>query len=224
MANQAPLKKTERSKVQRVRKRGAYDRATLNAIVDAAVLCHVAYVIDGAPYCTPTLVWREDDYVYWHGSSISRFLKQAIGSQACLTVTHLDGLVLARSAFHHSANYRSAMLFGEVELVEGDAKMAALKTFLDGTFPNRWDSLRPMTRKEERATTLVRMRIDEGSAKVRAGPPIDDKTDYDLPIWAGVIPVGSTLGEPIADELNLPGVEAPEHVSEYQLGFQQTPN
>lgn len=213
------VKKTERSKLQRVRKRGAYDRATLDAIIDAAVLCHVAYIIDGEPYCTPTLVWREGDYVYWHGSSISRFLQQAIGAQACLTVTHLDGLVLARSAFHHSANYRSAMLFGAVELVEGEAKVAALKYFVEGTFPARWDSLRPMTRKEERATTLVRMRIDEGSAKIRSGPPVDDKKDYELPIWAGVIPVCTTLGEPIADELNQPGLEVPEHVTQYELGF-----
>ena len=213
------LTKTDRSTLKRVRKRGAYDRATLDAIVDAAVMCHVAYVIDGAPYCTPTLLWREGDYVYWHGSSISRFLQQAIGAQACLTVTHLDGLVLARSAFHHSANYRSVMLFGEVELVEGEAKVAALKFFVDGTFPGRWDTLRPMTRKEERATTLVRMRIDEGSAKVRTGPPGDDKADYELPIWAGVIPVHSALGTPVPDELNLPDVQVPDHVIQYELGF-----
>ena len=186
------LKRTPQSEVKRQRKRGAYDRATVDAILDGALLCHVAYLIDGAPYCTPTLAWREDDHVYWHGSSISRFLEQVAGHRACLTVTHFDGVVMARSAFHHSANYRSVMLFGNVELVtEPAAKEAALRRFMEQHWPGRWDSLRPMTVKELRATTVVRMAIDEGAAKIRSGPPGDDAEDYALPIWAGVLPMAT---------------------------------
>ncbi len=125
------LKKTPRSKVVRLRKRGHYDREAVYAILDAAILCHVAYLIDGEPYCTPTLCWRDGDRVYWHGSAISRFLKQATGQPVCLSVSQLDGLVLARSAFHHSANYRSVTLFGTAELIEGEHKRRALRWFVE---------------------------------------------------------------------------------------------
>ncbi len=212
------LSKTDRSKLKRLRKRGDYDRATVNGLIDEAMMCHVAYVIEGEPYCTPTFVWRQGDHVYWHGSSISRFLQSVRGARACLTVTHFDALVLARSAFHHSANYRSVMLFGNVELVEGDAKSAALEAFVEGAFPGRWQSLRPMTRKELNATTVLRMPIDEGSAKMRSGPPEDDKADYELPIWAGEIPLSVAVGEPIADALNLADVKPPAHVTEFVIG------
>jgi len=211
----AELKKTDKSTVRRVRERGQYDRETLNQIVDDAMICHVAYIIDGAPYCTPTLVWREGDYVYWHGSSISRFLGSAIGAPVCLTVTHMDGLVLARSAFHHSANYRSAMLFGHAEMVEEPHKSKALQTFVEGLIPGRWEDLRPMTPKEVGATTVLRMKIDEGAAKIRAGGPKDDRRDYELSIWAGVLPMKTTFAAPQPDPQNLDGVDMPEYINTF---------
>ena len=206
------LKKTERSEVRRMKERGIYDRQAVNAILDAGFMCHVAYTIDGHPYCTPTLFWRSGDHVYWHGSSVSRFLKQATGHPACLTVTHVDGFVLARSAFNHSMNYRSAMLFGQVEEVTGPAKLEQLKVMVDHLFPGRWDELRPVTDKELNATTVLRMAIDEGSAKVRAGDPSDNKADYELPIWAGVVSLKQVIGEITPDPANLPGMEAPAHI------------
>ncbi len=206
------LKKTERSEVRRMKERGIYDRQAVNAILDAGFMCHVAYTIDGHPYCTPTLFWRSGDHVYWHGSSVSRFLKQATGHPACLTVTHVDGFVLARSAFNHSMNYRSAMLFGQVEEVTGPAKLEQLKVMVDHLFPGRWDELRPVTDKELNTTTVLRMAIDEGSAKVRDGDPSDNKADYELPIWAGVVPLRQSMGPAIPDPANLPGVEMPAHI------------
>ena len=206
------LKKTERSEVKRMKERGIYDRQAVNAILDAGFMCHVAYTIDGHPYCTPTLFWRSGDHVYWHGSSVSRFLKQATGHPACLTVTHVDGFVLARSAFNHSMNYRSVMLFGQVEEVTGPAKLVQLKVMVDHLFPGRWDELRPVTDKELNTTTVLRMAIDEGSAKVRDGDPSDNKADYELPIWAGVVPLRQSMGPAIPDPANLPGVEMPAHI------------
>ena len=213
------LKKTERSRAKRVAKRGRYDRATVDAILDATPLCHVAYVIDGEPYCTPTLHWREGDHVYWHGSSASRFLEKAIGERVCLTVSHLDGLVLARSAFHHSVNYRSVMLFGTAEKVEDPGEKAEkFRNLIEHLYPGRWDSLRPMLAKEVKATTVLRIAIDEGSAKVRTGGPVDDEEDYALPIWAGVVPLRLELGAAQADPRNLPGVEIPDHVARLKIG------
>lgn len=206
------LKKTERSEVKRMKERGIYDRQAVNAILDAGFMCHVAYTIDGHPYCTPTLFWRSGDHVYWHGSSVSRFLKQAAGHPACLTVTHVDGFVLARSAFNHSMNYRSVMLFGQVEEVTGPAKLEQLKVMVDHLFPGRWDELRPVTDKELNTTTVLRMAIDEGSAKVRDGDPSDNKADYELPIWAGVVPLRQSMGPAIPDPANLPAVEMPAHI------------
>jgi len=189
-----------RTRVKRVHQRGAYDRATLDAILDAGMLCHIGYVYDGYPVVTPTLYWREGDHVYWHGSSASRMLRANEGAQVCFTVTHLDGLVLARSAFHHSANFRSVMLFGTATRVETDeTKTARLKAFVDGLYPARWDALRPMNAQELKATTILSMPIDEASAKVRAGGPKDDAEDMETPVWAGVVPLNVTLGAPEAD-------------------------
>ncbi|NNG06029.1 MAG: pyridoxamine 5'-phosphate oxidase family protein [Inquilinus sp.] len=191
------LPPTERSRLRRVHERGRYDRATIDRILDAGLICHVGYVIDGLPYVTPTIYWREGDRVYWHGSSASRMLRRSEGEQVCLTVTHLDGLVLARSAFHHSANYRSVMLFGRAELVADKAdKLARLQAFVEGLYPGRWKQLRPITGREIKATTVLSLPIAEGSAKLRAGPPIDDEADYALPVWAGVIPARTALGQP----------------------------
>lgn len=191
---------TERVRVRRAHQRGAYDRPAIDAVLDAGMLCHVAYVLDGAPVVTPTLYWRQDDHVYWHGSSASRMLRTTAGAQVCLAVTHVDGLVVARSAFHHSANYRSVMLFGVAEWVQGPAAKAhSLQRMVDQILPDRWDGLRPMTDQEIKATTVLRLPINEASVKVRTGPPIDDEEDYGLPIWAGVIPVRTVFDPPIAD-------------------------
>lgn len=211
---------TERTRLRRLHERGSYDRETINAILDAGLLCHVGYVVDGKPYVTPTNYWREGDRVFWHGSSASRMLRhQAGGAPVCLTVSHMDGLVLARSGFHHSVNYRSVMIFGQAELI-GDpaAKTAHLKAFIDGLFPGRWDELRPMTEQELKATTLLAMPIDEASAKVRTGPPVDDEEEYVLPVWAGVLPVETHIGKPIPDVHLKAGVARPSYIADFKLG------
>lgn len=206
-----PLQRTDRSRLKRLPKRGHYDFDTVAAILDAGFLCHVGYVIDGAPLVTPTSYWREGRRVYWHGSHASRMLNaEKGGTQVCLTVTHLDGLVMARSAFHHSINYRSVMLFGAAhEVVDPAHKLAALKAFVERMYPGRWDMLRLVTKKEVKATTVLWMDIDEGSAKMRNGPPIDDTPDYALPIWAGVIPVRIVAGKAVDDPQLAAGVGMP---------------
>jgi nitroimidazol reductase NimA-like FMN-containing flavoprotein (pyridoxamine 5'-phosphate oxidase superfamily) len=190
-----------RSKVKRLPKRGHYDRATVYAVLDAGFICHVGYAIGGQPYVTPTAYWREGGAVYWHGSHASRMLRALeTGADCCLTVTHLDGLVLARSAFHHSLNFRSAMLFGKAYKVEDPAhKLAKLEAFVERLYPGRWQELRPVSAKELKATTVLGMHIDEASAKIRTGPPVDDEADYALPVWAGVIPVHGATGAPEDD-------------------------
>lgn len=193
---------TPRTRVRRLPKRGRYDAATVHAILDAAYICHVGYAVDGQPYVTPTAHWRHGSRVYWHGSSASRMLRalQGEGVRCCLTVTHLDGLVLARSAFHHSMNYRSVMALGTARAVlDRDEKETALRAFVERIAPGRWAGLRPVTAQELKATTVVWMELDEASAKVRTGPPVDDEPDYALPIWAGVVPVEQRLGSPLPD-------------------------
>jgi nitroimidazol reductase NimA-like FMN-containing flavoprotein (pyridoxamine 5'-phosphate oxidase superfamily) len=193
-SSEAAYPETERSRVRRHHERGSHARADVNAILDAIPLCHVGYVIDGAPYVTPTLQWREADRVYWHGSSASRFLRRVEGTPVCLTVSALDGYVLARSAFSHSVNYRSAMVFGTARSIEDDAeKTEALRGFVDGLFPGRFETLRPLTGQELKATSVLWMDIEEASAKVRAAPPLDtDEASY--PVWAGVLPVRTSFG------------------------------
>ena len=192
---------TARSKVKRLHERGRYDMDTIHAFLDAGFLCHVGYSIDGQPYVTPTSYWRDGDRVYWHGSSASRMLRTLEkGVDVCFTVTHVDGLVLARSAFHHSINYRSVMLFGKAhKLVEESDKLRALEDFVERMFPGRWRELRPATSQEVKATTVLSMIIDEGSAKLRTGPPKDDEEDYTWPVWAGVVPVHAVVGAPVRD-------------------------
>jgi nitroimidazol reductase NimA-like FMN-containing flavoprotein (pyridoxamine 5'-phosphate oxidase superfamily) len=184
------------------------------AILDAGFICHVGYAIDGHPVVTPTSYWREGDHVYFHGSSASRMLRKLgrEGVRCCLTVTHTDGLVLARSAFHHSVNYRSVMIFGTAHPIAGAEKLAALRAFVERLFPGRWDTLRPVTSQELRATTVLRVRLEEVSAKVRTGPPKDDEPDYELPIWAGVIPLTLERGSAQPDPRLLPGLDLPAHV------------
>lgn len=196
------LTPTPRSRVKRIPERGRYDFATIASILDAGFLCSVGYVIDGQPYVTPTAYWREERHVYWHGSSASRMLQTLEkGADVCLTVAHVDGLVLARSAFHHSINYRSVMLFGKAHTLEDEgAKAKALEHFVERMFPGRWAELRPVNSQELKATTVLRMPIEEGSAKIRTGPPKDDAEDRAWPVWAGVLPIRTVTGPPVPDE------------------------
>ena len=212
------LKKTKRANLVRNPARADYDRDVVNQIIDATPLCHVSYIIDGRPYVTPTLQWREGDTIYWHGSSASRFLRQIVGKDVCMAITHFDGLVLARSAFHHSINYRSVMLFGEATKIEDSEKNELLHNFVENLIPGRWENLRQMTDQEAKATTVFSMPIDEGSAKVRSGPPVDDDDDYSLPIWAGVLPLSQVLQDPVPDPKNLDGLEVPTHVCDFKIG------
>jgi nitroimidazol reductase NimA-like FMN-containing flavoprotein (pyridoxamine 5'-phosphate oxidase superfamily) len=200
----------ERSRVRREHHRGSHARADVYTVLDAVPLCHVGYVINGAPYVTPTLHWREGDHVYWHGSAASRFLRAAEDMPVCLTCSILDGYVLARSAFNHSVNYRSAMVFGTARLLEdAEEKADALRRFVEKLFPGRWDSLRPMTGQEVKATSVLRMEIEEATAKVRSGPP-GDIGEADFPVWAGVLPVRNHL-VPAEAAPGLPdGIELPE--------------
>jgi len=218
MAKPSPAP-SDRTRVKRLPDRGRYDRASIDAILDAMPLCHVAYVLDGAPIVTPTLQWREGDHVYFHGSAASRMLEASEGADVCMAVTLLDGFVLARSGFHHSVNYRSVMLMGRASKVTDPAeKEMRLKNFVDGLFAGRWDMLRPATGQEIKATTVLSLPIAEASAKVRVGPPKDDEEDYALDIWAGVLPVRLVAGEPVPDPLNKPGLVPPAHVGALKIG------
>ena len=206
---------TERTRVRRMHQRGAYDRASIDPILDAGYLCHVGYTIDSGPYVTPTLYWREGDHVYWHGSSASRMLRKTVGTEVCLTVTHMDGFVMARSGMHHSINYRSVMLFGTARKVEDDdAKLERLRVFFEDLFPGRWGELRLVTKQELKATTVLSMPIEEASAKVRTGPPGDDEEDYALPVWSGVLPVAPQFGTPVPCPRLAAGTPLPAHVAD----------
>lgn len=211
------LMKTERTRLRRAHHRGSFDRDVVNGILDAQPMCSVGYVIDGKPYVTPTLQWREGDYVYWHGSSASRAIRSSKGTDVCLTVAILDGFVMARSGFHHSVNSRSVMLFGLAQAVPDNEKDRVLTAFIDGLWPGRSRMIRPNTSQELKATTVLRMKIEEGSAKVRQGHPIDDDEDYGLPIWAGIIPVMQKTGPIESDPKNQPEVEIPQHIKDFSV-------
>jgi nitroimidazol reductase NimA-like FMN-containing flavoprotein (pyridoxamine 5'-phosphate oxidase superfamily) len=188
------------SRVRRLRDRGVYDCETIYAILDAATHCHVAHVIEGRPVATPTLHWRHEDRLYWHGSVASRMLNaHRAGGEVCVTATLIDGFVMARCGFNHSANYRSAMCFGvPEEVTEPRAKLAALEHFMEHWFPGRWATLRAPTRKELAATCVMSLEISEASAKVRTGGPHDAAADLASPAWAGVIPLKLVVGRPEA--------------------------
>ena len=203
------ITKTERTRVKRAPDRGAYDRETIEQILDEALIAHVGFEHKGAPAMIPTAHWRMGERVYIHGSSKNRMLLALKrGAPCCLCVTLLDGLVLARSTFHHSMNYRSVIIYGQAEEVtDGDLKMAALEAFSERLAPGRWAEVRGPNRQEFKATMVLSLPITEASAKVRAGPPIDDEPDYALPVWAGVVPIRLTAGEPVPDP-KLPGETA----------------
>lgn len=206
------------NRVKRRHDRGFYDHNTVHQLLDAAALAHVAYVIDGRPFCTPTLFWREETRLYWHGSSASRMLRNlSEGEPACVTVTHLDSLVLARSGFNHSADYRSVMAFGTARLVEDpEEKNRALTMMVDRFFPGRTAGLRPTTAKEVKATAVIVMEIEHASAKIRAKGVADDEDDYELPIYAERLPVRTVLGAPEPCSRLMPGVARPETLAPYR--------
>lgn len=199
---------TTRTKVRRLRKRGVYDKASVHAILDEGIICHVGFVKDGQPYVIPTLYARAAETLYVHGSAVSRMLKSLAGGvDICVTVTLVDGYVLARSAFHHSMNYRSIVILGRAHLVSGRReKLKALRTITDHIVPKRWDEVRKPNELEMKQTSVLALPLEEVSAKVRTGPPVDDAEDYALAVWAGVVPIRRTLGAPIGDGRLLPGV------------------
>jgi uncharacterized protein len=205
---------TQRVRVRRNPKRGDYDRATIDAVLDEALICHLGFVHDGQPFVIPTLHARVGDEVLIHGSAASRaFRTLAGGAPVCLTATLVDGLVLARSAFHHSMNYRSVVLLGHATLVEGvEEKTAALEAFTNKLVPGRWDAVRWPTRQELKGTKVLSLPIDESSAKVRTGPPIDDDEDYALDTWAGVVPLALTPSAVEPDPQLRDGIPVPAHV------------
>jgi uncharacterized protein len=200
---------TARTKVRRLRKRGVYDKERVHAILDEGIICHVGFVKDGQPFVIPTLYARAKETLYVHGSAVSRMLNTLSGGvDVCVTVTLLDGYVLARSAFHHSMNYRSVVMLGRLRPVSARREMLrALRIITDHLVPGRWDEVRKPNELEMKQTAVLALPLEEVSAKVRSGPPVDDEEDYALPVWAGIVPVETALGEPRADERVLPGVE-----------------
>ena len=209
-----------RSRVRRHPERAHYDHDTVFAILDAAVLCHIGYVIDGQPYVTPTLFWREGERLYWHGSSASRMLRhQRAGVPVCLTVSHIDGLVLARSAFRHSMNYRAVMVFGTAAIVDDPTeKEAGFNAFIERLYPGRTQRMRGITKQELKATTLMGMTIDAASAKIRSGGPLDLDGGVDAPCWAGVVPLAMRTGAPIDGPSLRPGVAAAADIGVFMEG------
>ncbi|HLE63854.1 MAG TPA: pyridoxamine 5'-phosphate oxidase family protein [Pyrinomonadaceae bacterium] len=212
--------KTNRTTLKRLPKRGSYDRGLVYQILDEGFICHVGFISEGQPVVIPTGYARRDDTLYIHGSQASRMLRAlSAGIDVCVTVTLIDGLVLARSAFHHSMNYRSVVVFGRASVVEERAeKLAALRAFSDHVLDGRWDDVREPTEQELIATTVLALPLVEVSAKVRTGPPLDDEADYSLPVWAGVIPLQLLAGTPAPDPRLPSDIEPPEYALAYKRG------
>lgn len=208
---------TPQNQVRRIPQRAAYDAETIYQIVDASPICHIGFVVDGQPYVIPTIHARQDDALIFHGAVASRLLKHIqAGQPICVTVTLLDGLVLARSVFHHSMNYRSVVLFGRGEMVDdAQEKMATLEILTEKIMPGRWADARQPSTKELAATTVVKMTIDSASAKVRTGGPVDDEEDYDLNIWAGVLPLQLIPQSLQPDERLQPNTDVPAYLETY---------
>ena len=209
--------KTPKTQVKRAPKRGQYDFETVANILDEGLVCHVGFVVDQQPFVIPTAYGRVDDKIYIHGASASRLLKSlSTGIDVCLTVTLLDGLVLARSVYHHSMNYRSVVLFGTAQAVVDPAeKMTALKAFTEHVMRGRWNDVRSPNPAELAATSVLSLPIAEASAKIRTGPPTDDAADYDLPVWAGVLPLALAPSTPLADPQLPKGISVPDNVRNY---------
>jgi nitroimidazol reductase NimA-like FMN-containing flavoprotein (pyridoxamine 5'-phosphate oxidase superfamily) len=209
---------TERTQVRRLPERGKYDSESVYGILDEAFICHAGFVVDGQPFVIPTGFARVNDTLYIHGSAASRMLRTIAGGvQVCVTVTLVDGIVMARSGFHSSMNYRSVVILGKATQVEGrDQKLKALAAFSEQVMPGRWKDLRDTTDAELKGTLVLELPLKEVSAKVRTGPPKDDEADYALPLWAGVVPLKLTAGTPIPDPRLPRGVEAPEYARAYK--------
>ena len=216
---------TPRTTALRHRERIAYDADAVHAILDEAYFCHLGFVVDGEPRVLPTLHVRVDDTLFLHGSTGSRPLLAAReGLPVCVAVTLLDGLVLGRSQFHHSANYRSVVLLGRARAVDDpDEKRVACREIVEHVVPGRWEDVRPPSDNELKATMIVAMPIDQASAKIRSGPPLDDEADHELPAWAGVIPLGMSAGTPAPDPALAAGVAVPAYASNYRRGASRRP-
>lgn len=211
------MTRTKRTQLRRLPKRGFHDTETINAILDAGFLAHVGFQVDGQPFVIPTLYGRDGEKLYLHGSAASRMLGElAEGVPTCVTVTLVDGLVLARSAFHHSMNYRSVVAFGTACKIDEEAqKRTALRIISEHLIRGRWEDVREPNAKELKATSVVEFQIEEASAKVRQGPPLDDEEDYSLPTWAGVLPVRLTAGAPTPDSRLAPDTAIPRYVADF---------
>ncbi|GAA2123682.1 pyridoxamine 5'-phosphate oxidase family protein [Actinomadura napierensis] len=209
-----PLSATPRTSLGRTPERAGTDRSVLYEILDAGLICHLGVVVDGTPRVIPTCYGRLDDTLYVHGSTGASSLMTAPAQEICVTVTHLDGIVLARSLFHHSINFRSAMVYGVPSPVTGeDEKLAALRVVTEQLAPGQWDAARHPTRKELAGTTVLALPLAEASVKIRQGPPSDDDEDHALPTWAGVLPVHQTFGAPVPDPALTPGISVPAHIA-----------
>jgi uncharacterized protein len=209
---------TSRTRVVREPERGVYDRAAAYSILDEGFICHVGFALDGQPFVIPTSYGREGDVLYIHGSSASRMLRSLDnGVAVCVTVTLLDGLVMARSIFNHSMNYRSVVVLGTATLVTDPVeKLEALRLLSEHIIPGRWNEVRQPNEKELKATSVLRLPITEFSAKVRQGPVVDNEEDYEFPVWAGVVPLTLTAASPIDDDRLLPSQEPPEYAKHYK--------
>ncbi len=212
---------TPRTRIKRHPERAHYDRETVFAILDAALMCHIGYVIDDKPHVTPTLFWREGERLYWHGSSASRMLRtQAKGIPVCLTVAHVDALIMARSAFRHSLNYRAVMAFGTASIVDDPAeKEAGFNAFIERLYPGRTGHMRAIAPQEIKATSLMGMTIETASAKIRSGGPLDLEQDYDADCWAGTVPITQVMGAPIPDPKVAPQVPAARDAGHFAEGL-----
>lgn len=209
---------TPRTTLKRRPERGAYDRVTVEAILDEGLVCHLGFAVEGQPYVLPTTYARAGRQIYVHGSAAGRMLRSlGSGVEACLTVTLLDGLVLARSAFHHSMNYRSVVVLGRARPVtDADEKMRALRAIVDHVLAGRWQTSRPPTPQELKATAVLALPLDEASAKLRRGGPLDDEADFAFPVWAGHLPLVLSAGAPVADEHLLAGLAPPASLASYR--------
>ena len=209
---------TQRTQVKRLPQRGEYDCQTIYEILDEGLICQVGFVVEGQPFVIPTAYGRVDDRLYIHGSPASRMLRTLKeGIEVCVTVTLLDGLVLARSAFHHSMNYRSVVVFGQATLVEdANEKLEALKAFTEHVMRDRWAAVRPPNRQELAGTLVLALPLTEASAKIRSGAPVDDEADYELPVWAGELPLRVTTLEPVADPRLATNIALPTHIQNYR--------
>jgi uncharacterized protein len=212
------IEQTNRTKLKRIPKRGNFDRETVYKILDEAFICHVGFTVDGQTFVLPTAYGRDGDTLYIHGSAASRMMREiSKGIDVCVTVTLVDGLVLARSAFHHSMNYRSVVIFGKAEIVVDEAeKNDALFVFTEHIVRGRWDDVRPPNAKELKGTTVLRLPINEASAKIRSGDPIDDENDYNSDVWAGVIPLQIVAAKPINDSKLRENIALPNNLKNYK--------